>query len=269
MRTATSRAGSVITLMGATALASGVVMGMSGASYAASSPSPSPSSSPSSTSAMTAPNGCPPAPPGQDKTDHGFFTIGPALSGSTSSEVRVRQPFTVKLFCYDPEVQHATISFTGADGTGNGIAVPITQGPASFVFTGNQDVTKLDAEHTYTLNLSVLGAPAADGWHLSARIDIAEDKSANRTVPFRIVPAAKPTPSPSPSPSVTPSVSPTASHRPSPKPTSTVLGEKVTRTPTSTLPFTGAGRAAALGAAGVVLLVMGGLAQVAGRRRRS
>jgi uncharacterized surface anchored protein len=175
----------------------------------------------------------------------------------------VRQPFTVTLFCYDPEVQHATISFQGAGSTGNGIPVPITQGPAAFVFTGHQDATKVDAAHNYALELSVLGPAAPDGWHLKARIDIAEDTSARRTVTFVIVPAAKPSPSPSPS------VSPSTSHRPTPQPTSSVLGEKVTRTPTATLPFTGAGRAAALMVAGVVLLAMGGLAQVVGRRRRT
>jgi hypothetical protein len=225
---------------------------------------PTGTASPTATASSTS-TGCPPAPPGKDKTDHGFLRIGPDV-GTDGGVVVVRQPVSLTLYCFDLGMQQAEVTFSGINTTGATVDVPVLSGPTSFAFTGHQDPNVVDAQQTYTLDLTPLGQPSAIGWNLQVSVVIVEDRSASRTAPFVILPVQA---SPSPSPSSSPSVKPTHASRtpqpaPTPKPTAAVRGVSVRRS----LPFTGSSQLGPLVIAGSLLVAIGMLLITRGRLRR-
>jgi hypothetical protein len=137
---------------------------------------------------------CPPPPPQHhDGKDHGFFTVG-MKKGPGAHQFSLRLIFR----CYDKdEVQNAVVSFTGVAPTGAGTAAKVLSGDTKFAFMGHQSTDVIDHEDTFVLDPSVLGTPAADGWHVKIDVPIVPDESASRSalvvLPTSNAPHPKPT----------------------------------------------------------------------------
>jgi hypothetical protein len=151
---------------------------------------------------------CPlPPPQHHDNGDHGFFTV--KVQAKPSNQFLVQLTFR----CYDTDgPQNAIVSFHGVAPTGAGQPVKVLSGVTKFTFKGNESTSIIDAQQTYLLDPTVLGAPASGSWHVRIDVPITPDNSASRAALIVLGTGPQPTPS--------------------------VLGFK-THVPASTLPTTG------------------------------